>query len=93
MKKKALTSGHYLIVQADFYTELAAAQKQGAVAESARNVSCVGAEPIAITNNLNFSSPETDIGYWQLSSSCNVSYSPKLWPSSLQLSAHNLQDQ
>ena len=42
-----------------------------AVAESARNVSCVGAEPIAITNNLNFPSPETDIGYWQLASSCN----------------------
>ena len=42
-----------------------------AVAESARNVSCVGAEPIAITNNLNFSSPETEIGYWQLTSSCN----------------------
>jgi len=42
-----------------------------AVAESARNVSCVGAEPLAITNNLNFSSPETDIGYWQLSSSCD----------------------
>jgi phosphoribosylformylglycinamidine synthase len=42
-----------------------------AVAESARNVSCVGAEPLAITNNLNFSSPETEIGYWQLSSSCN----------------------
>jgi len=42
-----------------------------AVAESARNVSCVGAEPIAITNNLNFPSPETEIGYWQLSSSCN----------------------
>ena len=41
-----------------------------AVAESARNVSCVGAEPLAITNNLNFSSPENDIGYWQLSSSC-----------------------
>ncbi|KGF98327.1 Phosphoribosylformylglycinamidine synthase [Prochlorococcus marinus str. MIT 9302] len=41
-----------------------------AVAESARNVSCVGAEPLAITNNLNFSSPETEIGYWQLSSSC-----------------------
>ena len=33
MKKKALTPGHYLIVQADFYAELAAAQKQGAVAE------------------------------------------------------------
>ncbi|MDC3019618.1 phosphoribosylformylglycinamidine synthase subunit PurL [Prochlorococcus sp. AH-736-E15] len=42
-----------------------------AVAESARNVSCVGAEPVAITNNLNFSSPETEIGYWQLSSSCS----------------------
>ena len=33
MKKKVFTSGHYLIVQADFYAELAAAQKQGAVAE------------------------------------------------------------
>ncbi|MDC3018688.1 AIR synthase related protein, partial [Prochlorococcus sp. AH-736-E19] len=42
-----------------------------AVAESARNVSCVGAEPVAITNNLNFSSPENVIGYWQLASSCN----------------------
>ncbi len=42
-----------------------------AVAESARNVSCVGAEPLAITNNLNFSSPETKIGYWQLASSCD----------------------
>ena len=42
-----------------------------AVAESARNVSCVGAEPLAITNNLNFSSPETEIGFWQLSSSCD----------------------
>ena len=42
-----------------------------AVAESARNVSCVGAKPLAITNNLNFSSPETEIGYWQMSSSCS----------------------
>ena len=33
MNTKAITSGHYLIVQADFYTQLAAAQKQGAVAE------------------------------------------------------------
>lgn len=33
MNKKAATSGHYLIVQADFYTELAAAQKEGAIAE------------------------------------------------------------
>ena len=32
MRKKAATSGHYLIVQADFYTEIAAAQKQGAIA-------------------------------------------------------------
>ena len=42
-----------------------------AVAESARNVSCTGAEPLAITNNLNFSSPENEIGYWQLSSACD----------------------
>ncbi len=42
-----------------------------AVAESARNVSCIGAQPIAITNNLNFSSPETEIGYWQLASACD----------------------
>jgi phosphoribosylformylglycinamidine synthase len=42
-----------------------------AVAESARNVSCVGAEPVAITNNLNFSSPESELGYWQLKSSCD----------------------
>ena len=33
MHTKAITSGHYLIVQADFYAELAAAQKQGAVTE------------------------------------------------------------
>ena len=33
MNTKAITSGHYLIVQADFYTELAAAQKEGAVTE------------------------------------------------------------
>ena len=41
-----------------------------AVAEAARNLSCVGADPIAITNNLNFSSPDNPIGYWQLSMSC-----------------------
>ena len=41
-----------------------------AVAEAARNLSCVGAEPIAITNNLNFSSPEKEVGFWQLSMSC-----------------------
>ena len=41
-----------------------------AVAEAARNLSCVGAEPIAITNNLNFGSPEKPIGYWQLANAC-----------------------
>ncbi len=41
-----------------------------AVAESARNLSCVGADPLAITNNLNFSSPENPIGFWQLAMSC-----------------------
>ncbi len=41
-----------------------------AVAESARNISCVGAEPLAITNNLNFPSPETPQGYWQLAAAC-----------------------
>jgi len=28
------------------------------VAEAARNLSCVGAEPLAVTDNLNFGSPE-----------------------------------
>ncbi len=41
-----------------------------AVAESARNLSCVGAEPLAVTDNLNFPSPETDRGYWQLALAC-----------------------
>jgi len=40
------------------------------VAEAARNLSCVGAEPIAVTDNLNFGSPEKPIGYWQLALSC-----------------------
>jgi phosphoribosylformylglycinamidine synthase len=41
-----------------------------AVAEAARNLSCVGAEPLAVTDNLNFPSPETDTGYWQLAMAC-----------------------
>ncbi len=41
-----------------------------AVAEAARNLSCVGAEPLAITDNLNFPSPETATGYWQLAMAC-----------------------
>jgi len=40
-----------------------------AVAEAARNVSCTGALPIAITNNLNFGNPEKPEIYWQLSES------------------------
>jgi phosphoribosylformylglycinamidine synthase len=41
-----------------------------AVAEAARNLSCVGAEPLAVTDNLNFGSPEKPIGYWQLAEAC-----------------------
>ena len=36
------------------------------VAEAYRNLSCVGAEPIAITNCLNFGSPEKEENYYQL---------------------------
>ena len=38
-----------------------------AVVEGAMNVACAGAVPIGITNCLNFGSPETAAGYWQLS--------------------------
>jgi phosphoribosylformylglycinamidine synthase len=38
-----------------------------AVAESARNVICSGAEPLGITDCLNFGSPEKPEVYWQLS--------------------------
>ena len=41
-----------------------------AVAEAARNLSCVGAEPLAVTDNLNFGSPEHSVGYWQLHEAC-----------------------
>ena len=37
-----------------------------AVLEGALNVACMGAVPIAITDCLNFGSPETDLGAWQL---------------------------
>jgi phosphoribosylformylglycinamidine synthase subunit PurL len=36
-----------------------------AVAEAARNVACVGAEPIGATNNLNFGNPERPEIMWQ----------------------------
>jgi phosphoribosylformylglycinamidine synthase len=38
---------------------------QIAVVESARNVVCAGAEPIAITNCLNFGNPQDPEIYWQ----------------------------
>jgi phosphoribosylformylglycinamidine synthase subunit PurL len=38
-----------------------------AVAESARNVVCSGAEPLGITDCLNFGSPEKPEVYWQIS--------------------------
>lgn len=43
---------------------------RAAVAEAARNLSCVGAEPLAVTDNLNFGSPEKPVGYWQLAEAC-----------------------
>ncbi|NJN01352.1 MAG: phosphoribosylformylglycinamidine synthase subunit PurL [Leptolyngbyaceae cyanobacterium RM1_1_2] len=43
---------------------------KAAVAEAARNLSCVGAEPLAVTDNLNFGSPENPVGYWQLAEAC-----------------------
>ena len=43
---------------------------KAAVAEAARNLSCVGAEPLAVTDNLNFGSPEKPVGYWQLANAC-----------------------
>ncbi len=43
---------------------------KAAVAEAARNLSCVGAEPLAVTDNLNFGNPEKPVGYWQLANAC-----------------------
>ena len=43
---------------------------KAAVAEAARNLSCVGAEPLAVTDNLNFPSPNTPEGYWVLAKAC-----------------------
>lgn len=40
------------------------------VTEAARNLSCVGAEPLAVTDNLNFGSPEKPIVYWQIAEAC-----------------------
>ena len=38
---------------------------QIAVAEAARNVVCVGARPVAVTDCLNFANPEKPAGFWQ----------------------------
>ena len=40
-----------------------------AVAEAARNLSCKGAEPRAVTDNLNFGNPEKEEIFWQLEES------------------------
>jgi phosphoribosylformylglycinamidine synthase len=40
-----------------------------AVAEAARNVACTGARPVAVTNCLNFPSPEVPEQYWALKES------------------------
>jgi len=56
---------------------------QIAVSEAARNVSCVGAKPIAITNCLNFGNPYDPEIYWQFTEAiagmrdaCNVFNTP-----------------
>ena len=42
---------------------------QIAVAEAARNIACIGAEALAITNNLNFGNPEKPESFWFLQES------------------------
>lgn len=42
-----------------------------AVAEAARNIACVGAEPIAITDCLNFGNPEKPAVFWQFEEAIN----------------------
>src|SRR5260370_10789933 len=41
-----------------------------AVAEAARNVSCVGGEPLAVTDCLNFGNPERPEIMWQFEEAC-----------------------
>ena len=43
----------------------------GAVAEAARNLVCTGAEPIGLTDGLNFGNPEKPEVYWQLEEAIN----------------------
>ncbi|MFC6332716.1 phosphoribosylformylglycinamidine synthase subunit PurL [Paenibacillus septentrionalis] len=42
-----------------------------AVSEAARNIVCSGAEPLAITDNLNFGSPEKPEVFWQIEKSAD----------------------
>ncbi len=42
-----------------------------AVAEAARNLACVGAKPLALTNCLNFGNPEKPNIYWQFEQAIN----------------------
>ncbi|MFD0711877.1 phosphoribosylformylglycinamidine synthase subunit PurL [Paenibacillus sp. GCM10027626] len=42
-----------------------------AVAEAARNIVCSGAEPLAITDNLNFGNPEKPDVFWQIEKSAD----------------------
>src|SRR5207237_219240 len=42
-----------------------------AVAEAARNLSCVGAEPLAVTDCLNFGNPERPYVFYQMESAVN----------------------
>ena len=56
---------------------------QLAVAEAARNISCVGATPRAVTDCLNFPSPEKPEGFWQftqavhgMAQACDVMQTP-----------------
>jgi phosphoribosylformylglycinamidine synthase subunit PurL len=42
-----------------------------AVAEAARNISCVGAEPLAVTDCLNFGNPEKPYVFYQMESAVN----------------------
>jgi phosphoribosylformylglycinamidine synthase II len=43
---------------------------QIAVAEAARNLACVGAHALAVTDNLNFANPEKPEMFWQLKEAC-----------------------
>ena len=59
------TDGNGRYVQLD-----PAAGAQHAVAEAARNLVCSGARPLAVTNCLNFSTPEDEGVFWQLQQAC-----------------------